>query len=122
MNLNILALIFFSYFKKESIDHIQFNRKITNLTLPTKISSILTPRYFTVSEGYSLLPHSLIFKSPSNFLCLNFEITISVFLALTQILFVSSQITRCFRSAFTSLFSFVIELLRHNKLMSSSKW
>ena len=30
--------------------------------------SIFTPKYLTLSEGYSLLPHNLIFKSPSSFL------------------------------------------------------
>ena len=70
---------------------------------------------------YSLLPHNLIFKLPSDFFCLDLKITNSVFLALSEVLPGFSQFTRYFKLAFTSFFSFLIELLRHNKLVSSAK-
>ena len=84
--------------------------------------SIFTPKYLTLSVGYSLLPHNLIFKSPSNFFCLDLKITISVFFTLSEILFAFNQFARCFKSALTSLFSFLIELLRNKRLVSSAKW
>ena len=84
--------------------------------------SIFTPNYLTLSVEYSLLPHNLIFKSPSNFLCLDLKITISVFFTLSEILFAFNQFTRYFKSALTSLFSFLMELLRHKRLVLSTKW
>ena len=74
--------------------------------------SIFTPRYLTLPVRYSLLPHNFIFKSPSSFFCLDLKIIISVFFTLSEILFAFNQLTRCFKSALTSLFSFLIELLR----------
>ena len=56
--------------------------------------------------GHSLLQHNLIFNSPSNLFCLDLKITISVCLTLSEILFVFSHLTRCFKSALTSLFNF----------------
>ena len=41
---------------------------------------------------------------------------------LSEILFTFNQLTRCLKSALTSFFSFLIELLRHNRLVSSAKW
>ena len=84
--------------------------------------SVFTPRYLTLSVGYSHSPHNLIFKLPSNFICLDLKITISVFFTLNEILFAISQLTRRFKSAFIRLFSFLIELLIHNKLVSSAMW
>ena len=48
-------------------------------------------------------------------------INISLF-TLSEILFAFNQLTRCFKSALTSLLSFLIELLWHNRLVSSAKW
>ena len=87
-----------------------------------KFVSIFTPRYLTLWVGYSLLPHNFIFKPLSSFFCLDLKITISVFFTLSEILFAFNQLTRCFKSALTSLFSFLIELLWHNRLVSSAKW
>ena len=84
--------------------------------------SIFTSRYLTLSVGYSLLPHNFIFKSPSNFFWLDLKITISVFFMLSEIIFAFNQLTRCFKSVLTSLFSFLIELLRYKILVSSAKW
>ena len=83
--------------------------------------SVFTSRYLTLLVGYSLLPHNLIYKSPSSFFCLDLKITISVFFTLSGTLFEFNQLTRCFRSALTSFFSFLIELLKHKRLVSSAK-
>ena len=84
--------------------------------------SIFTSKYLiTLSIGYSFLPHNLIFKSPSKFLCLDLKITISVFLTLSESLFAFSQFAKCFKSKLTSLFSFLIELLRHKRLVLKSE-
>ena len=76
------------------------------MILPTKVCTIFTPSYFALSVGYSLLPHNLIFKSPSNFACLDFKITISVFFTLNGILFAFKQLTGCFKSTLTSFLQF----------------
>ena len=59
--------------------------------------------------GYNIL--SNIFLSPFQF-----------FLTLSGILFQCSQLTSCFKSALTSLFSFLTELFSYNKLVSSANW
>ena len=87
-----------------------------------RFASILTSRYFTLFVGYSHLQHSLTFKWRSNFFCLDLKITVSVFQAMSEVSFAFSQLTSCFKSTLTSLFSFLIELLRHNKFVSSAKW
>ena len=83
--------------------------------------SIFAPRYLTLSVGYSFLPYNFILKSPSNFFWLDLKITISVFFTLSEILFACNQLTRRFKSILTSSFSFLIELLRHKRLVSSAK-
>ena len=122
MDLSILRLTYFLILKRRAL--VLFSLMERSLTLYCQLSfvSIFTPRYLTLSVEYSLLPHSLIFKSPSNFLCLDSKITISVFFILHEILFAFNQLARCFKSALTSLFSFLIELLRHKRLVSSAKW
>ena len=87
-----------------------------------RFASILTSRYFTLFVGYSHLQHSLTFKWRSNFFCLDLKTTVSVFQAMSEVSFAFSQLTSCFKSTLTSLFSFLIELLRHNKLVSSANW
>ena len=79
---------------------------------------VFTPRYLTLLVGYSLLLHNFILKSPSIFICLNLRITISAFFKLSELSFSFKQLTRCFKSALTSLLNFVIELLRHNRLVT----
>ena len=86
-----------------------------------RFASIFTPRYLTLSVGYSFLPLNFSFKSPSNFFCLYLKITISVFFTLSEILLAFNQLTRCFKSVLISLFSFLIELPRHDRLVSSAK-
>ena len=52
-----------------------FNLMEISLTLycQQKVVSIFTPRYLTLSIGYSLLPYNVTFKSPSNFFLLQFK-------------------------------------------------
>ena len=78
---------------------------------PTKICI----NFHTQVVGYSLLPHNFIFKLHADFLCLNLKISISAFLTLSESLFAFNQLTRCFKSALTSWFCFLIELLRHDR-------
>ena len=92
MDLKILGLMYFLILKVflfwlYSEKSLTWHSQIT-------FASILTPRYLSLYVRYSVLPHSLIFKSPSNFFCLDLKITISVFLILREILFALSQLTR----------------------------
>ena len=77
---------------------------------------------YQFSVGYSPSPLNFIFNSLSNFFCFNLKISISVFLHWVNFLFAFKQLTRRFKSALTSLFKFLIELLRYNWLVSPAKW
>ena len=72
--LKILRLTYFLLLKRRSIGSVQFNGKIINMILPTKIDIIFTSRYLRLSEGYSFLPHNFIFKSLLNLFCLALKI------------------------------------------------
>ena len=122
MDLNILGLKYFLNLKRRALA--LFNLMARSLTwcCQVRFISIFTPRYLKLSVGYGLLPHNFIFKSPSSFFRLDLKITISVFFTLSKILFAFNQLTRRFKSALTFWFSFLIELLRHNRLLSSAKW
>ena len=87
-----------------------------------RFSSILTPKYLTLSVGKSLLQVNFNFILPSNCFCLDLKITSSVFLTLSEILLALSQYNRFFKSILTSLLSFLIDLPKYNKLVSSAKW
>ena len=87
--------------------------------------SIFTLSYLTVSVGYSLLLYNLIFKSPLNFFYSSLKITISVSFTLSFFFFfffAFNQLNIWCKLVLTSLFSFLIELLRHKRLVSSRKW
>ena len=90
-----------------------------NMILPTKvcINFYTPPRYWTLSVGYSPLPHNFIFKLPLNFFGLDLKITISAFLTLSEVLFAFKQLTRPFKPALIILSSLLIELLRQNRLV-----
>ena len=94
------------------------------MILLTKICINFHTQVLTLSVGYSLLPYNFIFKSPSNFFCLDQKMTNSVFFffTLSEILFAFNQLTRYLKSALTCLFSFLIELLWRNILVCSAKW
>ena len=123
MDLNILRLAYFLILKIIALALFSLMEGSLTCYYQLRFVSIFTPKYLTLSVGYSPLPYNLIFKSPSNFFCLDLKITISVFLILSETLFAFNQFARCFKSsALTSLFSFLIELLRHKRLLSSAKW
>ena len=122
MDLDILQLTYFLILKRTALALFSLTERSLTQYCQLWFVSIFTPKYFTLSVEYSLLPLNFIFKSPSNFFCLDLKITISFFLTLSEILFAFNQLTRRFKSAFTSLFSFLIELPRHNRLAPSAKW
>ena len=122
MDLNILGLAYFLILKRIALALFSVTERSLTWHCQLRFASILTPRYLRVSAGYSLLPHSPTFKSPSNFFCLDLKIIVSVFFNFEWNLSECSQLTSCFKSTLTSLFSFLIELLRHNKSVSSAKW
>ena len=121
MNLNILRLTYFLILKRRTLALFSLRDRSFPWYCQLSFVSILTPSYLTLSIGYSLLPHNLIFKSPSNFFCLNLKITTLVFFYIELNFIAFNQLTRCFKSALTSLFSFLIELLRHKRLLSLAK-
>ena len=122
MDLNSLRLTYFLILKRRAL--VQFSLMERSLTwcCQLRLVSIFTPRHLTLSVGCNLLPHDFIFKLPSNFFCLDFKDYHFSFFTLSEVLFAFNQLTRCFKSPLTSLCSFLIELLRHNRLVSSAKW
>ena len=72
----------FLSFEKEITSSIQFNGEIINMMFSTKFVYILTPRYLTLiwlNQPDIVFNLNYIFKSPSNFFCLDLKITIYVF-------------------------------------------
>ena len=122
MDLNISRLKYFLILKKRKFALFSLMERSLTWYCQLRFISIFTSRYLTSSVGHNLLPHDFIFKSHWNFFCLDLEITISVFFMLSEILFEFNQLNRCFKSALTSLFSFLIELFRHERLVSSARW
>ena len=122
MDLNILRLTYFLNLNSRAFALFDLMERSSTWYFQLRFVSICTPRYLTLSVGYNLLPHNFIFESPSNFFCLDLKTTISVLFTFSEILFAFNQLSRCFKSSLTSLFSFLIELLRHKRLVSSAKW
>ena len=127
MDLNISRLTYFLILKRKAL--VVFSLMEISLTwcCQLRFVSIFTPRHLTHSVRYNLLLNNFILKSPSNlkFLLLwfkDYHFSFFFFFTLTEILFAFNQLTRCFKSALSSLFSFLRELLRHNRLVSPSKW
>ena len=85
------------------------------MRFPWKISINLTPKYLTLSVGKSLLRLNFNFISPSN----RFRLDLMI---ISEILFALSKHNKFFRSKLTSLLSFLIDLSKCNKLVSSAKW
>ena len=122
MDLNILRLTYFLILKGRALALFNLMERSLMWFCQLRFVSTFTPKNLTLSVVYGLLPHNLIFKSPSNFFCLELKITISVFFRWSEVLFTFNQFSRYFKSALTSLFSFLTELLRHKRLVSSAKW
>ena len=122
MDINILRLTYFLILKKRALALFSLMHRSLAWCCQVRFVSIFAPRYLTLLVRYNLLQRNFIFKSTSSFFCLDLKITISVFFTLNEILFAFNQLTGCFKSALTCLFSFLIELLRHDRLVSSAKW
>ena len=123
MDLNFLRQTCFLILKRRALAAFSLIEKLLTWYCQLRFVSIFTPRYLIHSVGHSLLPHNLILKSPSNFFYLDLKITILFYFFYILIFtFAFNQLTRCFKSALTSLFNFLIELLRHKRLLSSAKW
>ena len=117
MDLNILGLTYFLILKRTALALFSLMERSLTRCCQVRFVSIFTIRYLTLSVGYSLLLLILFLNHLQIFFCLDLKITISVFLMLSEILFAFNQLTRCFKSALTCLFSFLIELLRHNQCL-----
>ena len=79
MDLNILRLTYVLILKRRALAlFILMERSIARCG-QVRFVSIFTLSHLKLSVGYSLLPHNFIFKSPSNFFCLDLKITISFF-------------------------------------------
>ena len=75
MDLDILIrLTHFLSFQEESIGSIQFNREIINMMLPTKFVWVLNFTLIWPSQQDIVFNLSYIFKSPSNFFCLDLKL------------------------------------------------
>ena len=122
MDLDILRSTYFLIFERRELTLPSLMERSLIWHCQLKFASIFTRWYLTFSVGYSLLPHNFIFKSIPNFFCLDLKIFVSVNFPLSELLFIFNQLTRCFKSALISLFSFWIELLKHKRLASSAKW
>ena len=77
--------------KLESISSVEFNGKIINMMLPSKICINFHTQVFHTFRRIQSFPHNSIFKSPSSFFCLDLKITITVFFTLSEILFAFNQ-------------------------------
>ena len=122
MDLNILILTCFLILKRTALALFSLMKRSLTWYYQLRFASIFATKYLALSVSFTLLRGNLIFKSSTNFFCLDLKATISVFFTLSEILFTFNQYARCFKSALTILFSFLIELLRHKRLVSSAKW
>ena len=92
------------------------------MVLPRRVLINFNTKVFNTCSWIDSLPLNFIFTVPLNFFLLDLNMTISVFLTFSEILFAFSQLTRFFRSIFTNLLSFLIDLPKYNKLVSFAKW
>ena len=86
MDLNILTLTYFPISKRRALALISLMERSFTLYSQLRFVSNFTPRYLTLSVGYSLFTHNFIFKSTSNFFCLDLKSTISVSFTMSEIL------------------------------------
>ena len=118
MDLNFLRLTYFLILKNRELDLSSSMERSLTRYRQLRFVLIFTLMYLTLLVGCILVPHNFIFQSSSNLFCLDLKITNFSFFTLSEILFGFNQLTRYFRSALTILFSFLIELLRHDRLVS----
>ena len=69
-----MQLTYFLILKRTALALFSLTERSLTWYCQLRFVSIFTPRYFTLSVGYSLLPLNFIFKSPSNFFCLDLNI------------------------------------------------
>ena len=117
MDLSILRLTYFLILKRRALALYSSMERSLTWYCQVRFVSILTPKYLTLLVGYSLLPY--------NFILIHLQVSFkdynfSFFIKWRLLTF--NQLTRCFKSVMTSLFSFLNELLRHNRFVSSAKW
>ena len=74
----ILRLTYFLILKRRALTLFSLMERSLTWYWQLRFVSIFTSRYLTLSVGYRLLPHNLIFESPSNFFYLDLKITISI--------------------------------------------
>ena len=114
MDLNILEPACFLFLKMRVLALFSLMEKLLTWHCKIRFVSVLTSSYLPLSLGYNLLPHNFIVKSSSNFFLLRLKDHHFSFFKISEILFPFNQITRCFKSALTSLLSCLLEVLRHN--------
>ena len=101
---------------------IQFNEMIINMMLPTKICINFHIHVFHIfSRIQSFTFYFILFSVNFKFLLFRFKNYHLSFFKLSETLFAFSQLSRYFKSALTSRSSFLIELLRRNRLVPSVK-
>ena len=122
VDLNILRLTYFHILKIRALALFSLMERSFTWHSQLRFVSIFTPRYLTLLVGYSLLPHSLFSTHLQISFVYRYKDHHLSFFTLSEILFVFKQLTRCFKSILTSLFKLLIELLIHNRLVSSAKW
>ena len=83
---------------------------------------MLTLRYFSGFDEYSLFPVSLILSLSESALLGDLKITSSVFSTLSKILFVLNQLFNCFISGLICFFRFFTDLGSINKKFCHAKW
>ena len=119
MDLNILRQTDFLILERSALALFSLTERSSTGYFQLRFVSIFTPSYLTIPVGYSLLPHNLLFN---HLILLRFKDYRFSFSMLSEILFpFKNQLTRCFRSALISLFSFLIKLLGCYRLVSSAK-
>ena len=95
---------------------LSFTAMLFTWSCQCKNLSILTQRYFTEFDGYSLFPVSLILISSDSTFLGDLKITSLVFSTLSEILFGLNQLFICFISLLTSLFRFFTDLWKRWKI------
>ena len=92
------------------------------MMLSSRVLINFNTKVFNTCSWIDSLPLNFIFIVSLNLFLLDLNMTISVCLTFNEILFAFSQLARFFRSIFTNLLSFLIDLLKYNKLVSFAKW
>ena len=112
----------FSYFEKKKIGSIKFSRKIINMTFPAKICITFQFHLFNTFSWICSFTTQHYFQNTVKFILLRFEDCHLSFFTCSEISSVLKQLTRCFKSSLAGFPSFLIELPKQNRLVSSANW